>query len=321
MPTSFLADADGNLVALYVGPVAMDELLADLEHFDAPPDEFRRRAIPFAGRWSGATKKLSLLAVAEDFEKYGYAEDAEHHRRHSGPEIATLYYNQGLALAQEGRTEEAVARFREAVRIRPDYARAHHNLGAALASRGQPQEAVGHLRRAVSLDPENADAHYTLGVLLVSRGEFDESLQSFREAVRLNPEDPEGQANLGDVLAMQGSVGEAVQQYRRALRLRPDWPEVTSRLAWRLATCPDDSVRNGAEAVELAERLDRQTGHSEPQVLDVLAAAYAEAGRFDQAIATVEHAIARAEAKGQSKSVTSLRERLRRYEDGQTIRE
>jgi Flp pilus assembly protein TadD len=98
-------------------------------------------------------------------------------------------------------------------------------------------------------------------------------------------------SGLGEALAAAGRWEEAIVNYREVLKIGPDHVESLNNLAWLLATCPKDSVRNGAEAVKLAQRADELFHGKNPEALDTLAAAYAEAGRFPEASATARKAI------------------------------
>ncbi len=118
----------------------------------------------------------------------------------------------------------------------------------------------------------------------------------YREAIRLNPEQANALTNLGLILLFQGRLREAEDHYRQALQVNPDWLVGLNQLALLLATAPDPACRNGAEAVRLAERACALTGRRNPHALDTLAAAYAEAGRFDQAVAAAKAAAALADA-------------------------
>ena len=126
---------------------------------------------------------------------------------------------------------------------------------------------------------------------------------------------------MGNALARHGKVSEAVIEFHTTLRLRPDLPPALATLAWILATSGNASVRNAAEAVSLAERLRAVTGADNAEVLDVLAAAYAEAGRFNDAIEAAHKAADLAQASGQKALTAQIRERLKWYQAGRPYRE
>ena len=110
-----------------------------------------------------------------------------------------------------------------------------------------------------------------------------------------------------------GNTQAAVIQFREALRMRPRWISAANNLAWVLATSPKSDVRNGPEAVQLAEQVCRDTAHRVPSLLGTLAAAYAEAGRFDEAVATTHEAVELALKLRKTDLAEQLEQRLRDY--------
>ena len=146
-------------------------------------------------------------------------------------------------------------------------------------------------------------------------------MDRFREALRLDPQRAEFHTSLALALVVQGEFDDAIHHYREAIRLKPGDPGPNNNLAWIRATHPDPKFRNGTEAVRLAERALELSGDRDPGLLDTLAAAYAEAGRFPEAISTLQEAISLAKAAGAEGLIPSLEERLRGYEAGRPYRE
>jgi Flp pilus assembly protein TadD len=124
-------------------------------------------------------------------------------------------------------------------------------------------------------------------------------------------------------LTLQGQrkFGDAISEYEAALKLDANHGLAKNNLAWLLATCPEGSLRNGPRAVELALESQKQSGEGQPDVLDTLAAAYAEAGRFPEATATAKRALELAEAQNNIVLVEHLRGRVKLYEEGTAYRE
>ena len=205
-------------------------------------------------------------------------------------DYAEAHYNLGTALGMKGQIDEAISQFQEAIRLKPNYAEAHYNLGTTLGMKGQIDEAINQYQEAIRLKPDYADALDNLGVTLVAKGRLDEAIENYRKAIQINPNRPETFFHLGMTLGQLGRTREAVAQYREALRLNPNLAGALNNLAWVLAASPDDGLRNGAEAVRLAERACDLTHYGEPLIIGTLAAAYAEAGRFPEAVATAEKA-------------------------------
>jgi len=237
------------------------------------------------------------------------------------PDLAAAHNNLGNILTGEGRLAQATAEYQAALRIQPDYVEAYYNLGNALAGQGMFAEAAAEYQAALRINPEYAEAHNNLGIALASLGEVTEAIAEYTAALRVKPDFAEVRCNLGGVLAARGQTREAIAQYREALRLRPEWPPALSKLAWILATDRNASLRNGAEAVQSAERLCEITGYRQDDALDALAAAYAEVGRFNDAIQVAQKAVELANAAGQGDLVGHIQERLKLYQAGSPYRE
>ncbi len=198
--------------------------------------------------------------------------------------------NLGLALLNQGKVDEAISHYETALRISPLYADAHGNLGRALAEKGRYREALIHFETALSLQPEDVKTRNNLGSVLVQLGRHEEAVRQFEEVVRLKPDHAGARNNLAISCKKLGRVGEAITHYREAIRLEPDVLEPLNNLAWLLAAYPDPRFRNGPEAMQLATRACELTQYRNPVPLATLAAAYAETGRFDEAVSFAEQA-------------------------------
>jgi tetratricopeptide (TPR) repeat protein len=230
----------------------------------------------------------------------------------------------GFALAKQKNYDAAAAQYRAALALDPESALAHNNLARLLQTQGHLDEAIEHYSDTVKIDPSLAQAHNNLGVLLLQKGRIAEGADHLKEAVRLKPGDPESEYNLaaalnqqeqwqaaadifsrladrrpddanlhcqyGLALAHLQKTREAMSQYAEALLRQPNFPEALNGLAWILATDPHAEIRNGSEAVRMAEGACDLTGHQRPVLLMTLAAAYAEAARFSDAVAAAKKA-------------------------------
>ena len=214
------------------------------------------------------------------------------------PAAWTAQNNLGCMLAEQHKYDEAITHFSASLESNPRNVAAHANLGNALATRGQFTEAESHFRAAVAIQPANADAQRAFGSALVEQGKMKEAVEHLQESLRLDPDVATG-LQLAGLLRGMGKIRESIAQYRQVLLTKPDSLDALNNLAWLLATCSDDSLRNGNEAVRLAEKACRLTQYKEIVPLGTLAAAYAEAGRFGDAVATGEKSLALAMAAGQ----------------------
>src|SRR5205814_6749363 len=175
-----------------------------------------------------------------------------------------------------------------------------NNLGIIFLDKGQLDDAISKLQAAIDLRPENAPAHDNLAKALLKKGQMTEAMVHYRKFLELEPANVEARNTLGTALIQQGRVREAIDQWQESMAIQPENGNAASNLAWVFATCPDDSIRDGARAVELAEKAMRLSGGKIPMVFRVLAAAYAEDGRFSQAIKTAQHGADLANSQGNS---------------------
>jgi protein O-mannosyl-transferase len=215
--------------------------------------------------------------------------------------------NLGMFLADRGQLEEGLAHLQTALEIRSGGAQPHYDLsfalihcdlGYALAKKGDLDDAIAHLRKAIEFQPDYADAHYNLGTVFFQRGRIDGAIAEWQRTLSIRPTDAEAHTSLGNALVQKGLLLEAVLHYQTALEIAPDSILPLNNLAWVRATCPDASVRDGAKAVELARQADQLADGKNPIFTRTLAAAYAENGRFNDAIETAQRAAQLAMSQG-----------------------
>jgi len=234
------------------------------------------------------------------------------------PADAEAHNNLGAALFATGRVDEAIAHYRKALTIRRDYADASCNLASALLSNGDLDGAIAYYSGCLAVSPNQVEAQYNLATVLLRIGRTDEAMAHYQKVLELSPDNADARANLGSVFLAKGRVRDAIAQYRDVLRITPDNMTAQSNLAWLLATAADPSIRNGSEAVLLAERAESEGSRSEnhPIVLRILAAAYAETGRFVEAKKTAEQALQAAQIQGNSTLSSALRDEISLYDLG-----
>jgi tetratricopeptide (TPR) repeat protein len=269
------------------------------------------------------------------------------------PRDADTRTNLARALRSAGRDEASLAEYRRVVQEHPGFARARIELGRLLRDAGDAAGAAEQLEAAYALDPDrrglredlaaawlalgrraeaealvgespgaggSAAIEVELGRAAAAAGRRGDATRHFARAVELEPANAGYRGNLGLALEEQGRQLEAVEQYRESLRLAPDNPPLVNALARMLAASADGRVRDGEAAVRRAEELARLVGTENPHVLDTLAAAYAEAGRFDEAIDAAERAVAIAELRERPDLADDLRARLGLYRTGRPYR-
>jgi tetratricopeptide (TPR) repeat protein len=240
------------------------------------------------------------------------------------PQSAVAYGILAYYLRERGEAPEALAAASRAIKISPNYALAHECLGLALRDKKQLPEAVAAFQRAIELDPGNSSPCWDLGNVLLLQGDGGAAAEAYRKAadrdgtaaafrrvgaslpelkyrlvdlkdqpgaaatfqraIELDPGDSLGCYILGQIFQLQGRYAEAKQAYLKIIKAHPACVPASDSLARLLATCPDDKFRDGKRVLDFATTACEQTSWKDPYYLDTLAAAYAEAGQFDEAV-------------------------------------
>ena len=198
---------------------------------------------------------------------------------------------------------------------------AMNNLGIIFLEKGQLDDAISNLQAAIDVRPENAPAHDNLAKALLQKGQVAEAMVHYRKFLEIEPENVEARNTLGTALIQQGRLREAIGQWQDALAIQPENGNAASNLAWVFATCPEDSIRDGRHAVELAEKALRISGGKIPMIYKVLAAAYAESGRFSDAIENAQRGAELAANQGNPALAAELESNIALYQSGRPLRD
>lgn len=236
------------------------------------------------------------------------------------PAAWCAHANLGWILAEQQAYDEAREHLEASLAIRPANAQARSNLGRLLSLQGKFPEADAQFQAALKLKPKDTDIRKSYASALAEQGRQAEAVEVLREAVRLGSR-PELRLQLATLLHEMGRLRDTVAEYQQVLAANPDESEALNNLAWLLATCPDATLRDGAEAVRLAERACRLSRYREPQPLGTLAAAYAESGRFNEAVTTAQKAIELASASGDNPLAGICQQLLQLYRAGKPYHE
>ncbi len=232
------------------------------------------------------------------------------------PNYALAHYDMALALEQAGRIQDAIRHYETTLQINPDYARAHDELGDAYLQVGKLDDAIRQYEEAVRIDPNFVDAQNDLGIALAQAGRFEEAVERYQQALRIDPNFAEAENNWGIALAQLGRRKEAIGHYEQALRIKADFAEAQNNLAWLLATLPQQEGGDPNRALALAHQVCAITENRVPAYLDTLAAAYAAAGLFNEAVPTAQKAVELARIAGQTQLVGAVGARLDLYRAG-----
>jgi tetratricopeptide (TPR) repeat protein len=235
----------------------------------------------------------------------------------------SLHVRQGLAFAllEKGRRPDAIPHLEKALALSPGSTELHHYLGFALVEEGRRDEAIPHLEAAVAANPGSAELRYNLGRVLVDSGRLHEAIAQLQRVILIAPGFASADYHLGSAYHLLGETAKAAAAWRDALRKDPNHLQALNRLARVLATSPDASQRNGTAAVELAERAAQLSRDQNPAILETLAAAYGEVGRFAEAVKTARRALELATQQDDRKLAATLGTRVALYEARRPLRE
>jgi len=223
--------------------------------------------------------------------------------------------------AKAGELARAQEYYQRAADADPQSAQSHLNRGLGLAVSGKLDEAAEQYRKAIELESDSLRAHIKLAGVLDRAGRTDEAVQACEGALEAMPQQPAAYPFVADFLDRHGKAARAIDVLRNGHSLLPQSVDIANDLAWRLATSGDATLRNGQDAVQLAERARELTDGKNVNVLDTLAAAYAEAGRFEDAATTAKQALQVAEEGGNPALAKRIGQRLSLYERQQPYRD
>jgi tetratricopeptide (TPR) repeat protein len=232
------------------------------------------------------------------------------------PTYADAHVSLGNVLFQEGKVDKAADQFQKALQIKPNLAIAHNSLGIALLQQGKVADAIAQFQKELEIAPDEAPGHYSLALALMQTHRVDEAITEYQKGLATDPNFAPACISLGMALELRGRVEEAITQYQRALQLTPADLSARNNLAWLLATAAEASLRNGGNAVELAWQANQETGGKNPVILHTLAAAYAETGKFPEAVETTQYALRLAGAQSNTVLTGALQSELRLYQAG-----
>jgi tetratricopeptide (TPR) repeat protein len=290
-------------------------VLSERGETDQAIDHYRQ-AVALRPNYAEAHYNLGRLLV----EQGHFDEAIDHYEKavEINPADPEAQNNLGVTLFGIGRVDDAIGHYRKALEIQPDYAEASCNLANALIAKGDFDGAIANYRTCLAAIPDQTEAQYNLAGALLRRGRTDEAILQYLKVLQLDPKSADAHSNLGSALLAKERFHDAIEEYRTALQLSPDNVSALSNLAWLLATSADAALRNGSEAVELAERAESASSRSDnyAMVLRIAAAAYAEAGRFAEARETAQKALDTANGQGNTGLADVLQGELALYELG-----
>jgi tetratricopeptide (TPR) repeat protein len=225
------------------------------------------------------------------------------------------------AFVQTSYWRDSETLFKRALAITRNNDVAENNLGIVFLGQGKLDEAISLLQAAVALRPENSPAHENLAKALIQKGEVADALVHYQKLLELQPDNIEVHNIVGTVLVQQHRIRDGVEEWQKVLAIQPDNGNAMSNLAWVFATSPDDSLRDGVNAVQLAQEAVRISARRIPLLFRTLAAAYAETGDFSKAIQTVQEGIELANSQGNQGLATELQGNISLYQEQRPLRD
>jgi len=235
------------------------------------------------------------------------------------PENPKVHLAMGKAFFMVGQRKQAREFFKKTIELNSKSDEAYFQLGLILRTERRFKEAEKMLLKALNFQPNNPNVYNNLGVTLLEQGKFREAIEYLKQAIEIYPEHINARYNLGMSLWGSGKTEEAIAQYNQVLKLKPAWPTAANSLAWILATNKNEDIRNGNEAVRWALVASRGEGRKNPEYLDTLAAAYARAGLFKEAIRTARECLNLALGVGDQDLSQAVEHRLQLYKSGKAF--
>jgi tetratricopeptide (TPR) repeat protein len=227
----------------------------------------------------------------------------------------------GATLVRAGQLDDATAELHEALAINPKLPHAHYNLGNVFLQQGDVAAAITNYESELELQPALPEVHNNLANALFRIGEPDKAMQHLQTALKLNPNYAEARNNLAIALSQKGKMPEAISEWNRTLAIEPNNLQAQCNLAWVLATSPSTSIRNGAVALQHAQRALLLSGEGNARIWRLVAAAEAELGRFDAAIDAAEKGLRLARDENDSALVQTLESNIAQFRNGSPLRD
>jgi tetratricopeptide (TPR) repeat protein len=236
------------------------------------------------------------------------------------PRDSLAYRCRGAAYLEKGQYDKAISDQNKAIELNPGDAWAYNLRGVAYLEKGQYDKAISDYNKAIKISPWNYIPNINRGIAYFEKGQYDKAISDYNKAIKLNRWVALTYIRRGIAYDRKGQYNKAILDYNKAIEVNSNDPSAYNGKAWMLSTCPDARYRNGIKAIELAKKaLELETRAT---FVDTLAAAYAEAGNFEDAIITQKKAINMLKRKSVTKiEIDDYIERLNFYKSGKPWRE
>jgi tetratricopeptide (TPR) repeat protein len=209
----------------------------------------------------------------------------------ANPKDIRAYAHRAAALAWKGELDAALKDYDEAIRLNPKAAPPWNNRGSAWYAKKELAKAIQDYNKAIELDPKYVDAYANRANAWLDMNQPDKAINDYDKVLQLDPSYVDAYISRGIIWRQRKQYDKAMKDYDKAIELDPKNVPALSSKAWLLATCTDAKYRDGKQAVELAKKACEIDEYKSPFFLDTLAAAYAEAGEFNEAVRWLEKAL------------------------------
>lgn len=294
-------DAQNNLAATLLSEGRIKEAIAEYEKLlEKSPDHLLANynfglAHEIQNNWATAAKHFERVVNAE-------------------PHNVEAYVKLINTLGRSGQVTAAHFRIEEMLKRNPNSPDAHIAAATILMEQNRLPDAISTLRQAIQMDPKRPEAHYQTGAAHAMMGGFNESIPFFEEALRLKPDFAEAHFSLGMVHSQLGQREEAIQKFQDTLGVQPDFVPALMQLGYIWSSHEKTGLRNGPEAVKVAEKAAQLTRHQDPAVLNVLGMAYAQDKKWKDALEVSRRALSIAISNGDQTLAAQIEAHLADYE-------
>jgi spermidine synthase len=311
---------------IYKGSVTVEQIVADAKLLDASEEEIVAASTPYQGIWLGQPAGSSPNILAVRFIEGGYVEEAEAYiRQLAASEVDNPMYNPveamvllGAICADQQRYEEAAEAFRSALQVDPQHRQSHIELANVLTALRKPAEAAKHYEAALERRQNDPELRLKLALVLIDSGDHARAADQLRACIALKPT-ALAHHHLANTAIALGQLPIAVENFEAALQLDSSLTAASNNLAWLLST--NATLLDPVRAVQVAEVMLEHSGARTAGNLDTLAAAYAAAGQYGEAVRHAEEAVRLAESNGESAKAQRIEKRLQLYRQDKPYRE
>ncbi len=227
------------------------------------------------------------------------------------------YFYRAQMWEEKRNPKKAISDYTKVLKLNPDLERAYNYRGNAWQMRGKFDKAIADYTKVVELNPNHSEAYHNRGNAWGKKGDYEKAIADFTKAMELSPGEAAIYDNRGSAWRKKGDYGRAIKDYVRALEANPDFAVTYNNLAWLLATCPVPEYRSGIKALRLAQKALELT--PDASILDTLAAAYAEVGKFEDAVRVMQRIITMM-GNGDAENLSIYKKHLNAYKEGKPWR-